>query len=443
MNQLVHGPQAVYPMTFSHFSKSHLFLLTLLVSILSYSPAGQAAVSDEEIRLLREQMLVLSQRLDQLEQSNAQLKQANTELTESNTRLQSASEETAKAVAQVAETAGGSSWADRTRIKGDFRYRYENIDEEGKDERNRSRVRARAAIISNVTDTVEVGLGFATGGDDPVSTNQTLGGGGSTKDVRLDLAYFDWTGLTDTRVIAGKFSNVLYKPGKNGLLWDGDWRPEGTAIAWNNGTLFATAMGTWLESDSKLDDEFSYAMQTGIKTRLGDNLNLTAGIGYYKFDTAGKGSFFGDDDDFFGNSYDPVTMTYLYDYHEVEAFADLSFELAGMPASLFVDYVQNTDADEFDTGYSFGFNIGKASDTGSWSLGYVWQDLEADAVLGLLTDSDFGGGGTDASGHILKGSYVIARNWNANFTYLINEQDKNLGSEIDFYRLQLDLAFKY
>ena len=55
------------------------------------------------------------------------------------------------------------------------------------------------ALVAKPTDTTEVGLGMATGGDDPVSTNQTLGGGGSTKDVRLDLAYADLDG-------AGKYA---------------------------------------------------------------------------------------------------------------------------------------------------------------------------------------------------------------------------------------------
>lgn len=100
--------------------------------------------------------------------------------------------------------------------KGDFRYRYENFDVEGKDNRNRNRVRARAALITQVTPTIKVGLGQASGGDDPVSTNQALGGGGSTKDLRLDMAYFDWNILKDTHVHGGKFSNHIHKSGNAG-----------------------------------------------------------------------------------------------------------------------------------------------------------------------------------------------------------------------------------
>jgi hypothetical protein len=61
----------------------------------------------------------------------------------------------------------------------------------------------------------------------------------------------------------------------------------------------------------------------------------------------------------------------------------------------------------------------------------------------LLTDSDFGGGGTDSDGHILKGSYAFARNLNANMTYFMNNVGLNRENPIDYKRLQLDLSFKY
>ena len=80
---------------------------------------------------------------------------------------------------------------------------------------------------------------------------------------------------------------------------------------------------------------------------------------------------------------------YLYDFSIVEAFAEASTEIANLPVSLFVDYANNGDAGQFDTGISAGLRLGKAKKAGSWELTYAYQDLEADAVLGLLTDSDF------------------------------------------------------
>jgi hypothetical protein len=249
--------------------------------------------------------------------------------------------------------------------------------------------------------------------------------------------------LKDTHVYGGKFSNYIHRAGKNALLWDGDWRPEGTGIKWNNGKFFANALGTWIESDSNSGQSFAYLTQLGIKLPIGDNFTLTTGVGYHVFDTQGTGSYYGDDDDFFGNSFDPITKTYLYDYEELEFFADLGFELFGYPALLFGNYVQNQAADENDEAYAVGFKYGSAKNKGEWQFGYVYQKLEADSLLGLLTDSDFGGGGTDSKGSIIKGSYAIDKNFNANFTYFINDVGLKSGDPIDFKRLQLDLSFKY
>jgi hypothetical protein len=418
-----------------------------LFTILLLSPVLAQAASDEEIATMRAQMMALAERLDRLEAENRALTAANAELVKSTQEtavtVAAVSEKTDAVATEVKEQSKASDWTDSIRWKGDFRYRYEAFNIEGKPNRDRNRVRARAALIADVTPTIEVGLGLATGGDDPVSSNQTLGGGGSKKDLNLDMAYFDWSGLKDTHVLGGKFDNYLHKAGKNALLWDSDWRPEGTGIGWNNGKFFANALGTWIESDTNRGQSFAYLTQAGVKLPIGDAVTLTAGVGYNNFDTEGSSSYYGDDNDFFGNSYDPVTNTYLYDYEELEFFAELGFDLFGRPAMFFGDWVQNQAADENDTAYALGFTYGSAKNKGEWQLGYVYQKLEADSVLGLLTDSDFGGGGTDSKGSIIKGSYALARNFNADFTYFINDVGLKSGDPTDFRRLQLDLSFKY
>lgn len=421
--------------------------LLLLVLLSAQSPGARAQQDPgADFSALRDELAALAQRLDALEAANQALR-------EENGRLAAAQQATTAVVAEVShkteaaqqQVSGSSSasWTERIRFKGDFRMRYENIDEEGRDGRNRDRVRARAAIIAAVTEDVEVGLGLASGGDDPVSTNQTLGSGGSTKDLRLDLAYFKWSGLAHTHIYGGKFKNPLYKPGGHGLLWDGDWNPEGLGLAWARGDYFVNLLGTWLESDSRNQTEFSWATQAGFSKSLGGGATLTAGLGFHHFGTAGKGTFYGADDDFFGNSFDPASLTYLHDYDELELFADLGFEISGRPARLFLNYVQNLDASAFDTGYAAGFKYGSASAQGGWEFAYAYRDLEADAVFALLADSDFGGGGTDARGHVLQGGYGIAKNWKASLTYFINQRQANAGKEHDYDRLQIDLGFKY
>jgi len=412
--------------------------------LVMFCPGLQADVSDEEVQALREQIRLLSERLDQLENSSqaAQTAAATDSGTQSPDEI--LEEKINQAVASsVDEKMSAVSWAERIRWSGDFRYRYEDINVQAGSDRNRNRIRARAVMDAKVSDTMRVGFGLATGSDDPVSTNQTLGGGGSTKPINLDLAYFEWSGLANTQVVGGKFKNQLLRAGGNALLWDSDWRPEGTSLSWDNGKFFVVGMGTWVESDSgKQQKEFAYSTQAGVKWPLGDSAKLTAGAGYHHFDASGRRSFFGDGE-FFGNSFDPESSTYLYDYHELEGFVELGFGLLGHPASIFGNYVENRSVDDNNKGYAFGFKFGKAKSAGTWDVSYTYQKLEADAVLGLLTDSDFGGGGTDSKGSIFRATYAFHDNWFFEGTYFLNQIDLASGTTRDFDRLQLDLNFKF
>jgi hypothetical protein len=334
----------------------------------------------------------------------------------------------------------GEAWYDTVRLKGDFRYRHEVIDAEFSNDRQRQRIRARAHLTAAVTEQVDVGLGIASGGDDPVSTNQTLGDGASTKDVRLDLAYATWaTRVEGLSFTGGKFKNPVHRAGGNALLWDSDFRPEGAAASFERGALFAHAWGLWVEEQSSDDDSIVFGGQVGWQGDLGAT-NLLLGASYFDFDTKGEEVAF--DGDPRGNSVD-ANGNYLYDYQEIEAFAELGFEVAGHPVTVFANYVYNNDADEFDTGYALGAEVKFDNGRHPWRFGYVYQDLEADAVFALFTDSDFSGGGTDGKGHILKGSYAISRQISLGGTLFINERDSNASVAEDYDRLQLDVSFKY
>lgn len=428
--------------------------MLLGLGFLCFSQAAPAQVSEEEIRALRAQIEMLTQRLDELERQNLPTSPSSPQAevaagaAPAATLAESADEKIDRAVAtEVDEQMAALSWAEHMRWNGDFRYRYENIQAQGEEDRDRSRIRARAHLEADVSPTVQVGFGLATGGDDPVSSNVTLGGGGSKKEINLDLAYFDWSGLADTHVVGGKFENYLVRPDKNGLLWDADWRPEGAGIAWNNGRFFAHGLGTWLEGDSRNGSEFAWVAQAGMNFAVGDAAKLLLGAGYNQFDLAGATPVYGDPDDFYGNSYvlDPVTgeYVYAYDYRQIQAFAEYTFRLGGRPVVLFTDYVINTEADANDTGYLFGARYGSAKARGSWDLGWFYEKLEADATVGLLTDSDFGGGGSDSKGHVFSGTYAFHDNWNFKLTYFLNEIELASGSPRDFDKLMLDLNFKY
>ncbi len=428
-------------------------LVPILATSLLFSSTAFGAVSEEEIQELREQLALLSQRLEELAAENADLRRAQDESANAIADVQS----TVTEVAAATTPAASESWPDRIGLDGDFRYRYERIDAEGSDTRRRNRIRARVNVRADVTDNVEVGFGLATGGDDPVSTNQTLGGGGSSKDVRLNLAYADWAITDDLHLIGGKFKNPLYRVGKQALMWDGDWTPEGVGMAWERDWFFVNAIGTFLESDSRRgNDYFSWGAQLGAKGEFA-GAKLTGGLAYYSIPTKGESTTFGDPSDpgdYFGNTAVQADgqpcgtdagagCVYLYDYMLTQVFAEAAFELGGWPATVFADFVNNGDASVNDTGWTIGTRLGQAKDRGQVQFSYFYAEKEADALLGLLTDSDFAGGGTDNSGHFFKLDYGVSKNWTIGAQYFINETDVESGAKRDYNRLMLDAQWKW
>lgn len=415
--------------------------LALAIGLSLASPLGTAAVSDAEFQALRDSVAALNQKLADVEQQLAEEKAVN---------AQAATAPAAAAAVPVATVTpampAGSSWTEKVSLQGDFRVRYENIDQEDKDERNRERLRARAAVIAKPQDNLEVGLGLSTRQDaDPASSNQTLGGGGSGKGIYLDLAYFNWTVQPDLNLFGGKVRNNQYRPGKNGLIWDADLNPEGLGLSYRRGPVFANLLGTWIESDSDNSQAFGAGGQLGVVWPVNDSAKLTLGAGYFDLNTAGKGAFYvvpGKAPKYYGNSVD-TNGRYLYDYQELQAFADVGFKVLGLPVSVFFDYVNNLDADDLDSGWAAGAQLGTARAKGSWEVSYTYQDLESDAVFGLWTDSDFGGGGTDTRGHVIRGAYALTNSANMAVSYYINQVGKSRGNEVDYDRFQLDVNFKY
>lgn len=335
----------------------------------------------------------------------------------------------------------GDTWTDRIALKGDLRLRYEAIDEQGETDRKRGRYRARFGLSAEVDDDIHVVFQLATGGGDPVSTNQSFDDGFSTKDVGVDLAYVDWSANENMHIYGGKMKNPLFRPGGNALIWDSDLNPEGIALDFRSGMLFGTAGGFVVEERASADDSLLFVAQGGISLKLSDAGKLTAGIGYYDYsDTIGNEPFY--DGSSNGNSVD-VQGNLIFDYNERELFAQYETRIAELPFSVFVDFVQNSDPDVNDMAYAIGVKTGAASDPGTWEGTWVYQDVEADAVIGTFSESDFGGGGTDATGHILRAKYAINRSIALGATVFINKVDNNAGNEHKYSRLQLDLEFKF
>lgn len=341
-------------------------------------------------------------------------------------------------------------WAENLKIGGDFRYRYEMIDQDGSDNRNRNRIRARIGITGKVSDEVELGFRLATSEPftsdkgDPVSTNQSLDDAFSKKSIWLDLAYFKWIPKGGNfNIIGGKMENPLYRVGGNQLIWDSDLTPEGIAVQYSRlfgekDRLFFNGGAFYIDEVSQGADTSLWTVQGGLKHVFADHSSLLAGAGFYSYgNMQGHGPLIGSG--FQGNS--NAGGSYISDYDIAEVFGEYAFKIDETPAAAFATYVKNTSAETpQDTGWLVGGKYGKCTAPGTWELSYDYRDLQADAVLGAFSDSDFVGGGTDGRGHRFGAVYQLAKNTQAGLNYFLNE--KNNGSR-DYNRLQLDLLFKF
>lgn len=347
------------------------------------------------------------------------------------------------------------SWIENVSLYGDFRYRYEYINQDGNtSQQNRNRIRARIGMKGKVNDEMTFNLRLATGSADPVSTNQTLDGGFSSKSLWLDRAYLNWqpAGWNGWTFLFGKMGNPFYKPGKSQLVWDDDLNPEGVAAQYESSLndtteLFVNAGGMWVEESSSNADASLFGIQGGLVHDL-DGSKLTWGGSYFKYGNIKGSETFYDTTDGFGNTTTTVgpDELYLYDYELVEAFADYGTQVGDMPLSVYGDYVVNTASGvSADTGWLVGTMLNKAKKPGTWQAGYEYRDLEKDAVVGVFTDSDFVGGGTNGKGHKFSAAYAIAENTTLNATYFMTEKDTDGDGQRDddYQRFQLDLNVKF
>ena len=359
------------------------------------------------------------------------------------------------------------TWADSLSFKGDLRYRYESIQDDSKKDaggetytRERNRIRARLGAEAKVNANLKAGLELSTGQTDPVSGNQTLGDGFGKKEMRLSLAYADYNFFgenpNELHAIAGKMKNpFIILP--DDLVWDGDVTPEGLAVKGQIGGGFATLLANggylWVQERSAEDDLMLYAGQVAAKFQFIPEISLTAGAvgyafqnveGYDVLDWESKNNAYGNSTMNGTVSGGSTNKAWKMDYTPMVVFAQLDLWVMGKPLALFVQELSNVDADDLDKGHLYGVTLGKAKNPKTWELGYSYAELEKDATLGMLTDSDRWGGGTDGNSHRVYGKYQAMKNLQVGATYLFGEKKISDASKTtDYDRLQVDLSVNF
>lgn len=347
--------------------------------------------------------------------------------------------------------AKAGSWSDRIKLGGDFRQRHEFIsDDSAGEDRTRWRVRARLMLSAELDENWSVGVRLATGSDDPTTTNQTMDNGFSTKGINLDLAYFVYhpSAVEGLRITGGKMMMPFVRVQKSQMIWDSDLTPEGISgtlkrKANDNLEIFLGGAFFYIDEREDADDSWMTGVQSVLKIKPKDDMYILAGASYYDYqEIKGIGTFY-DGMDGFGNTVDVVggETFYTMDYNEFELLGEIGIKKDKLSFSFYGDFVKNIAADSLDTGYLFGASVTHGKGKGNFKLSVNYRKIEADAVVGVFTDSDFVDGGTDCKGYVFGIGYGLADRVGLSMYYYLN--DKGIEEEVDYSRLQINLSMKF
>jgi len=334
-------------------------------------------------------------------------------------------EEVKKEIAQ-GKSASLPKWVQNTKLKGDFRLRYQdNHDKGAETDRDRARFRLRLGLESKVNEQLLVAFGIASGKTgDPRSTNQSFQDSFDKKPVIIDYAYATYTPFSWATLIGGKMKNPCWEPGD--LVWDTDITPEGGAVVlttkFNDKLDLFLTTGIFLidETSSTGNDPLIGVIQPGFNYKVTDSIALKGAFSFYDSNNIKNNAI-----EYGGgtNTKKSGSSTlYAYEYNAIfpafeisvtEPLKGLNLGMFDVPyACVFGEYVLNSLVEDNNSGYMLGGKIGyqKIEGWGQWQLRYNFARLEKDAVPDFLPDSDRYGGKTNIRGHEIMFDFGLAKN---------------------------------
>lgn len=376
----------------------------------------------------------------ELQRLKAELKALSAQINRLEQQLQSDQSVQKPASKPVKASANETTEKPKLHFSGDMRGRYEYIDHRGREIRQRSRIRLRLAADANINESTSLHMRLATGGDNPTSTNLTLDGGFSRKDIGLDRAYVQYRLSDRQQLWLGKMRNPYQRIGGSGILFDSDLNPEG--LAWKLSTShWQAALGVYyLDERASEDNIMLYGGQLAFKQAFTAS-EIMLGFGYYDYDQL-QGAEPVYQNERLGNRFNQANQL-INDFNIAELYAEYSTRAWAKPLSLFAAYYNNLAADDEHIAGIIGLNYGGKKQAGDWQLGYSYQYTEADAVYALFNDSDFADGYTDARGHSYRFGYGLNRNLSFSLTWLDAVRNMHLGNATDYDRIMLDLSYDF
>jgi len=377
-------------------------------------------------------------------------------------------------------------WLESISLFGDLRNRVEGFYGHDYHAQTRYRVRARVGLQANVSDEISGTVRLASGDpNDPISTNQTLTNVFTRKPFNLDWAYMTVKpgktfGLQPGwgQILIGKFPVILARESE--LVWDDDLSPEGLTEALNlveqREGFFRSfrlyALQWELNEVATNNDSYVLGGQAALDMAVGSTATWSAFFGDYSFQGMNRvaSTFISQFSDPSGatanpnfnsslaNSNDVVTngkklIAYRYGFNVINFGSEMDFPNPaglGIPAGVYGELANNTQADKHNSGVILGVGVGKAGkdwyhnslkNPGDWAVTYSWLWVEKDALVSLFSYSDFNyqqvnstqnvtqKGSTNVTGSVLRLDYELFPNFQLTMkSAFINALDRSIAT---------------
>lgn len=353
-----------------------------------------------------------------------------------------------------ASSESSTSISNPPQFSGDIRQRVESAVNEspaaGKAETyDHLRLRARLNMKFQPAEKILTEIRLTTG-NGAVSTNQSYGDsskGMRNYDFKLDRAYGKWNFISGANLIFGKMSNPYYTHGPSDILFDHDLNMDGSALNYSyksDSNEVLLTLGQFIHEEAKDTLANKDARQTSIqlvdKLKVNEELTLGFSLGSHKFmdmkDHAAVVT-----GNFYGNSNDGTN--YLYNYDVQSAGFDLKYQWT-VPVTFYTEFAKNSAADKDNTALIYGLSFNQLKKAKDWSFQIDHREVAKDATLGIITDDDSSGGGTNVRSVRTSFGYMIEDN--LNFSITSYNGVKNIASgetAAKRERLHVDLSFKF
>lgn len=335
---------------------------------------------------------------------------------------------------------------------GDFRYRQQMETQAPKQQRSIQRIQARFGLTSQLHEDLKVTLRLMTGSS-ANSGNQTLGDekspGMPRRNFGLDQAFFDYKPLSVLNIYGGKMPQPLTFAGKNQMLLDRDITLEGLGLKYSQPlsdewSFFTQGGMFWVREnyDSQFGEEqtdnFLNAIQIGAQWKKQD-WTVLFGVGSFSYtdlkDNPPANITSGATGN--GNTLD-INGNYPTNFDIEQAFIEVKKKFDSLDVSAFYETLKNKDAETLNKAHAYGLIAAYKA----WSLTWTQEEVQKDAVLGVFTDSDFGGGLTSTRGQVWSVAYKITKKVQVQYTVFKNENSIDT-IPMDYDRTHIDLLMTF